>query len=258
VVPYPAVFGGEVRNYGGQVSVDPAVDLAHTFADIALALSDGADPTTVLDRIVHLSTETIDSCEHAGITAVEGRTVSSPASSDELPAIVDRLQAETGEGPCIDTIREHKTSYTGRLSAEDRWPAFAGRASAESGVESVLSLRLFVGADTLGALNLYSSVPDTFGPHDAAMAALFATHAALAWSVSQTIADLRAGIDTRQLIGEATGILMARQHVTRAEAFDVLRRASQRLNVKLWVIAERVVRPEDEPEDEGEEHSRHW
>jgi transcriptional regulator with GAF, ATPase, and Fis domain len=230
------------------VSVDPVLDLAQTFAGVALALWDKADPDTVLDRIVHLSTEAIGSCEHAGITVVEGGTVSSPASTHGPPAIVDRLQAETGEGPCIDAIREHKTFATGRLSTEDRWPAFSGRANAESGMESILSLRLFVREDTLGALNLYSSVPDSFDAHDAAMAAVFATHAALAWSTSQTIVDLRAGIDTRQLIGEATGILMARQGIARADAFDVLRRASQRLNVKLSVIAERVVRPEDDDE----------
>lgn len=233
------------------MSVDPDLDLAETFGDIALALWDRADPTAVLDRIVHLSTETIDSCEHAGITVVEGGTVSSPASSDDIPALVDRLQAETGQGPCIDAIKEHKAFYTGHLSGEDRWPAFSARASAESGVESVLSLRLFVGDDTLGALNLYSSTRDTFDAHDTAIAAVFATHAALAWSTSQTIVDLRAAIGTRQLIGEATGILMTRQDITRTEAFDVLRRASQRLNIKLSVIAEQIVQPDDGGEAEG-------
>jgi AmiR/NasT family two-component response regulator len=96
----------------------------------------------------------------------------------------------------------------------------------------------------MGALNLYSTVPEAFDDHDVAIAAVFATHAAVAWSTSLTIAHLRSGMESRQLIGQATGILMARQHITESAAFEVLRRASQRLNIKLRSIAEQVVRPE--------------
>ncbi len=233
---------------------EPGLELARTFSEIAGVLWDRAEPATVLDRIVHLSVKTIKSCQHAGITVVEGRRITSPASSDALPAFIDALQAETGEGPCVDAIRQHQTFSTGHLSSEDRWPSFARRAGEETGAESILSLRLFVRGDTLGALNLYSSVHDAFDAHDAAIAALFATHASVAWSASKAVVDLQAGIDTRQLIGEATGILMAREHVTSTEAFDILRRASQRLNVKLRDIARGVVGPDDVApgEEEGD------
>lgn len=208
-------------------------------------LWDRAEPDSVLDRIVRLCVTTIPSCEHAGITVVEGGHVTSPASSDEVPFLLDAIQAETGEGPCVDAVREHETFYTGRLAAEDRWPNFSQRANAETGVESILSLRLFVREETLGALNLYSSRPDSFDAHDTGIAAVFATHASVAWSASQAMIDLQTGLDTRQLIGEATGILMAREHLTSPEAFDILRRASQRLNVKLRDIARDVVKPPD-------------
>ena len=51
---------------------------------------------------------------------------------------------------------------------------------------------------------------------------------------------------TRQLIGEATGILMARQNITQQDAFDMLRRASQRLNIKLREVAEQIVSAHEE------------
>ena len=143
-------------------NVDPEVELAEVFGEIARTLLAEDDAATTLSRIVHLAVETIDACEHAGISMIEPKTVTSPASSDEVPAIVDRIQSATGEGPCVDAIREHEVFRTGRLSQEDRWPAFARRASAASGIESILSFWLFAEEDTLGALNLYSTRPDAF------------------------------------------------------------------------------------------------
>jgi GAF domain-containing protein len=227
---------------------DPELELAQTFGEIARVLVAEDDPPATLDRIVHLAVGTIDNCQHAGITVIDGLRITSPASSDEIPALVDRLQSETGEGPCVDAIRDHAVFYTGHLSSEERWPHFAPRAREESGVESILSFRLFTEGGTLGALNLYSDQPEAFGEHDTAVGAVFAAHAAVAWSTAQTIEHLRQGMESRQLIGEATGILMARQHISSAEAFDILRRSSQRLNVKLRLIAERVARSEDIPE----------
>jgi transcriptional regulator with GAF, ATPase, and Fis domain len=227
------------------VEDDPALELARSFSEVASALWEKAEPGSVLDRIVRLCVATIPACEHAGITVVDGGHITSPASSDEIHYIVDAIQAETGEGPCVDAIREHETFYTGRLASDDRWPRFSRRANAVTGIESILSLRLFVKEETLGTLNLYSSRPDSFDARDTGIAAVFATHASVAWSASQTMIDLQTGLDTRQLIGEATGILMAREHLTSPEAFDILRRASQRLNVKLRDIALDVVKPPD-------------
>jgi GAF domain-containing protein len=226
---------------------DPEVGLAETFGQIARTLLAEPDAQATLEKIVHLAVETVDSCQHAGITVIRHQTVTSPASSDEIPAIVDQIQADTGEGPCVDAIKEHEVFQTGRLSRETRWPEFSRRAHAESGIESILSFRLFADEDTLGALNLYSAQPDAFDDHDVAIGAVFASHAAVAWSTSRARGHLEVGMETRQLIGTATGILMARQGMSEMEAFDTLRRASQRLNVKLRLIAERIVHPDEQP-----------
>jgi GAF domain-containing protein len=231
-----------------QVMADDAdLELAKTFSQIARILIAEADPQATLQRIVELAVETIDNCEHAGISEIHEKIVTSPASSDALPAIVDRIQSETGEGPCVDAIREHQVFQTGRLSDEERWPAFTARAVAESGIESVLSLRLFAEETTMGSLNLYSTQIDAFDDRDVAVATVFAAHAAVAWSTSQEIENLKVGLITRQLIGQAVGLLMVRQRLSEAEALDVLRRASQRLNIKLREVAERIVHPQGSP-----------
>jgi GAF domain-containing protein len=103
-----------------------------------------------------------------------------------------------------------------------------------------------VEGDTLGSLNLYSTRADAFDANDVAVGAVFATHASVAWSNSRLVGNLKAGMATRELVGEAIGILMARQHISDVEAFAVLKRASQRLNIKLNLIAQQVVHP---PED---------
>ncbi len=223
------------------------VELAQEFGAIARTLIAESDPGATLQRIVSLAVETIDGCEHAGISVIEGNTVTSPASSDEVPAIVDRIQSETGEGPCVDAIKNDEMFQTGRLSEEPRWPAFTPRAVVESRIESVLSLRLFVQGSTMGSLNLYSTQPDAFDDRDVAVATVFAAHAAVAWSTSRTIENLRAGMVTRQLIGQAVGLLMVRQGMSEDDALDALRRASQRLNIKLRQVAEAVVHPPDAP-----------
>jgi len=232
----------------GPMDDEPELQLAQTFGEIARVLVAEDDPQATIDRIVRLAVSTIDDCQHAGIIVIDGPRISSPASSDDVPALLDRLQSETGEGPCVDAIRDHAVFYTGHLSSERRWPHFAERAKAESGIESILSFRLFTEGGTLGALNLFSTVPDAFDRHDTAVGAIFAAHAAVAWSTSQAIENLRQGMESRQLIGEATGILMAREHISAEAAFDILRRSSQRLNVKLRLIAEQVARPEGSSE----------
>jgi transcriptional regulator with GAF, ATPase, and Fis domain len=151
-----------VCGYGRFMTEDSEVDLAITFGEVARALLSETDPQATLRRIVTLAVETIDACEHAGISVIDGKEVTSPVSSDEVPTIVDRIQSETGEGPCVDAIKEHEVFQTGTLSREARWPSFTERTIAESGIESILALRLFADASTMGALNLYSTQSDAF------------------------------------------------------------------------------------------------
>jgi transcriptional regulator with GAF, ATPase, and Fis domain len=224
----------------GVAEDDDVIRAAEAFAEVARALLQEREVGDTLRRIVDLAVEHLDGCEYAGISYVEGRRITSPASSNDIPRIVDRIQVEVDEGPCLDAIREHEVFRTGDLASEVRWPQFSKRAHDETGITSILSLRLFTEGDTMGALNLYSTAGDAFDDGAVALGAVFATHAAVAMRSAKREANLEHKADTRDLIGRAKGILMALQHVTDERAFELLVEASQRLNVKLVTVAEEV------------------
>ena len=93
---------------------------------------------------------------------------------------------------------------------------------------------------TLGSLSLFSTHGFAFGSEAHDVGLLFAVHAAIALQAAQKTESLLAALETRDVIGQAKGILMERQHITDEEAFRVLVRASQRLNIRLSVVARRL------------------
>ena len=228
---------------------DEVVHVAEVFGRVArtLASHDGLQPT--LDKIVRLAVDTLASCEFAGISLVRKQRITSPASSNELPRRIDEIQAETGEGPCIDAIREHEVFRSSDLRSESRWPTFSARAYDETGVCSILSLRLFVDGETMGALNLYSSERDAFDDTDVALGSVFAAHAAVAMLAAKREEELERKAETRGMIGQAMGMIMSRSGVGADEAFEILKAASQRTNEKLLTVAQRIVerQPADQP-----------
>ena len=229
---------------------DDAVRVAETFATVARTLGGHHDLQSTLDTIVRLAVETLDACEFAGISLVAKRRITSPASSNDIPRKLDEIQSEVGDGPCIDAIRDHEVFQTGELKKERRWPRFAERAHQETGVSSILAIRLFLEEDTMGALNLYSTVPDAFDDSDVAMGTVFAVHASVAMSAARREEGLEQKAETRVVIGRAKGILMARSGASDDEAFAMLKAASQRMNMKLRDIAQQVVeqKPPEPPE----------
>jgi transcriptional regulator with GAF, ATPase, and Fis domain len=223
-----------------KVERETPADIAETFGEVARALLAEPDTQHTLQRIVNLAVQTIDGCDHAGMSLVASNKVDTSAASDEVGPKVDALQNETGEGPCLSAIRDHEVFQAEDLSKDQRWPRFSARAAEETGVHSILAFRLFVEEDTLGALNLYSQRTGAFGQEDRVVGAVFATHAAVAFSTAQHDAEMDKALASRDLIGQAKGILMNQEGVTADEAFEMLRRASQNLNMKLREVAEQV------------------
>src|SRR4051794_15300693 len=223
-------------------------DLARTFAGLARDLQSAGGVAATLQRIVELSVDLVDACEHAGLSMVRGRRIETVTASSDLPRRVDAIQYETGQGPCLDAIREQEMFRSDDLSAETRWPEFAARAARETGIRSMLAFRLFVQDDTMGALNLYASPPAAFPAHAEPLGAVLSAHAAVAIDSAREHEHVqqleRAQVSNRQ-IGQAVGILMANRGVTADEAFELLRDASSRLNMKLRDVAATLVDGQD-------------
>lgn len=143
-------------------------------------------------------------------------------------------------GPCVNSGRDEVTIRVNDLRESSPWPTFAARA-VEMGILSVLSFQLFVEGDSMGALDVYSSSANGFDSRDEDTGLLLASHAAIAMAASRETANLRVAMDTRDLIGQAKGILMERYRLDGARAFDVLVRYSQDTNQKLRGIAWHLV-----------------
>ena len=222
-------------------------DLAHQLSDLARTLLEEPDVEQTLDAVVHAAVATIPGADYASISAIERRReVRTRAASADLPRRVDQAQYETQQGPCLDTLYEQETVRLDDLEREQRWPDFIAQART-LGVGSMLAVQLFVEGDDLGALNLTSSDAGAFDAESENAALLFAAHAAVAMSSAQQQERLRKAVDTRDLIGQAKGILIERFRITGEQAFDLLVRASQRTNRKLHDIAEELVSTGDLP-----------
>jgi GAF domain-containing protein len=167
------------------------------------------------------------------------RRVEPRAATAERAGRLDKLQEEIGEGPCLDAVWEHEVVRVDDVRTERRWPTFCARA-AEMGVGSMMCLQLFVDGDQLGAMNLYSSAVGAMDDEAEELARVLAAHAAVALAGAEHESNLRRGIDSRDLIGQAKGILMERHKITADQAFAVLARASQELNRKLLDVASEV------------------
>ena len=160
----------------------PAPDLADAMADVARALQAESDPHDTLQRMVDLAVTTVAGCDYAAVSLFAPGRIFTPAASHGIARQVDLIQYDTDEGPCLSAIRDQDMYVTGDLRTEDRWPAFATRATTASGVRSMLSLRLFVEGDNLGALNMSSRRPDAFDENSVAVGRQFVAHAAIALS----------------------------------------------------------------------------
>jgi transcriptional regulator with GAF, ATPase, and Fis domain len=225
-----------------------------SIADIARSLS--AEPTvlTTLQRIVDTAAETVEGCDGAGVLLVDKRKIVVGAWSNELVHGVEKMEYEVGEGPCVDAIWKRPTFESQDLRDETSlWPMFAERALA-AGIESMLAFRLFASEETLGALDLYSGRRGAFDDSARAFGTVFAALAALALAGAQiherdltTAIGLREALTTRDVIGQAKGILMVTRHVDADGAFELLRATSERRNEKVRLIAEHVISTGDLP-----------
>jgi GAF domain-containing protein len=230
----PAI--SEIRNKN---SADSEV-LATQLSELARELQQEDDVHAVLASIVHAALDLIPGTAHASISLITARKkIDSEVASGEFPRQLDALQNSTGQGPCLDAAYEKQLVRVPDLTREERWPAFT-RGAVALGARSMLSFQLFVEGDRLGALNLYGDGPDAFSSESEQVGMLVAAHAAVAFADSQKISQLSEALASRQLIGQAEGILMERYKITAEQAFVLLSRASSRSNIKLRDIADRL------------------
>jgi GAF domain-containing protein len=230
----------------------PLADLQSSLTELAALVTGSFGLEQLLSRVATYAERAVPGADGAGVTLLRidrpDNMVESLAASAEFVREIDEIQyGVLNEGPCITAALERRTVRSGSLGGESMWPRFGPRIG-RLGVHSVLSLPLLLGDTVVGAINVYAHGKDVFDERAAELGELFAIPAAVAVHNAQVLAQARAlttqlqtALSTRPIIDQAIGILRARTGGTPTECFDRLRTISQAENVKLSVVAQRIV-----------------
>jgi hypothetical protein len=199
------------------------------------------DVHETLTLIVAAAVRTVPHVDAGGISLTENGTITSRSPSADVVTKLDEQQSRMSEGPCITAIEDPPDDgvvLADDLAGDDaaRWPRFAPRA-VEAGYRSILSTQLSTGHGARAALNLYAAEPHVFDAEACEIAGLFGAQATILLYGSEHAAQLQRAVDSRDVIGQAKGILMERFTVDDEEAFEMLARSSQDTNLKLVDVA---------------------
>lgn len=223
---------------------------------LAVALRNAAetlidhDPVRDLEQavsdLVDTAVDLVPGATAAGMSRVHKGEVRSSHATDDRVSRLDTLQTELGQGPCITAATDppddgilYARDLRGRTDV-DRWPGFAPHA-ADVGFRSLLAVGLWTGRGSHAALNLYAEQPDAFDTDARLVASLFGAQAATLLYGADSAAGLTQALTSRDVIGQAKGILMERFDLDADAAFQQLVRASQDTNVKLVAVAQWLV-----------------
>ncbi len=196
----------------------------------------------VLNDVVAGAIENVPGAESASISVTTGRTeLKTEVATDDLAVQHNQIQVKHGQGPCLAAAWEQPVVRVDDLTVETRWPAYVPDALATIPFRSILSFRLYTSDETLGSLTLYSRTAGNFAEDVEEIGLIFAAHAANAWTASERNMQFNSALASRDIIGQAKGMIMERYNIDAVQAFELLRRLSQDSNVKLAELARQLV-----------------
>jgi GAF domain-containing protein len=203
----------------------------------------------LLQIVADLAKTVLPGGPEASVTLVVKDHPTTVASTGQLATDLDESQYERGHGPCLHAARTGELTEIADARTDPRWPDYLPRA-AERGALSSLSVPLAIDEDeqVSGALNIYAREPHAFDEDSRSAATRFGPYAAVAagnlhaYQSARDRADhLQAALESRGVIDQAKGILMARHKLTADQAFQVLAQMSMRTNRKLRAVANDLV-----------------
>lgn len=224
----------------------PVEDLLRDLSRVVLV---GRTLTEVLTDVTAIAARGIPGAEATSITLLRADKAYTAAHSGEMALAADELQYEHGYGPCMDAGRGGVLLRVDDMRTETRWPDYVAHVCATTPVRSSLSIPLPYQGASIGALNNYSSKPAAFaspaslraGTDVAEVIAVAVANADAHAQLFEQARNMRLAMESRSVIEQAKGVLMAQRHVDAEQAFEILRDASQRYNRKLRDIAFGVV-----------------
>lgn len=215
--------------------------------ELSAVLEQEEELAVILHRVCRQVLQAIPDTDMASVTLLRDGDPMTSASTSDNALRVDEAQYRAGDGPCLEAARTGKLVRTAVHGARQRWPDFADIAE-RHGVGSYLSAPLFIDSEYHGSLNLYGTVTDGFDSLEVALLDLYTTAAEAALQSAQRYLrareharQLRTALDSRAIIDQAKGIIMAVHRISADKAFELLVAQSQRENAKLRTVAELLV-----------------
>ncbi|TQJ09257.1 GAF domain-containing protein [Lapillicoccus jejuensis] len=219
--------------------------LGVAFEQLAAVIYASADYDGINSALVSAAVELVDGCTHASLmlrgSRNDFRTV---AATDDVARLVDELERRHHEGPCVDAIIEVAPQLVEDFRTDDQYPTLASAVVARTPVRSAAGFRIVVEDSKVGALNLFSDEPGGLDERSVDQAIVLASFASVALGAVNSrlqAATLAKGLDSNREIGKAVGLMMAFHKVGDDEAFALLRKASQDMNMKIAEVARQVV-----------------
>jgi GAF domain-containing protein len=222
----------------------------NTAAELAALLLSTDSFDELLRGVAELAVRVVTGAASASITLAEGGRLVTVAAADALALKIDQHQHqyEREAGPCVEALRSGTTVHAADLRKEPRWGEIS-TIMLSHGVLGVLSVPLIVRDGAVGVLNLFTRAGSGFDVRDQQLARVLAAHAAVALTAALRTYDhvsltehLRTALSSRSVIDQAIGIVMARERCSADRAFDILRKVSQRRNVKLRQVASELTK----------------
>jgi GAF domain-containing protein len=201
-----------------------------------------AESDTVLAELTEHAAVEIPGAKYAGITVTRnGQHIDTPAATHIYPMLLDKVQQRHQQGPCLTAAWEERVIYVADLETDERFPLYREDALAETPIRSIMAFQLFIAGQTMGALNVYAEEPDAFGSEARDIGLVFAAHSSVAWNSARRDEQFKKALASRDMIGQAKGMIMERYGVDAVQAFELLRKLSQDSNVPLITVATELV-----------------
>jgi GAF domain-containing protein len=200
-----------------------------------------------LSKLVDVAAKSVPGAEHAAITVVGCDGVRTVAATARYPLVGDRFRQHHNGGPCAPETWDHEVIRIDDVTTERRWPAYCRDIADTSPIRSVLAYRLFSDRHSIGLLSFYSERPHAFDSDSIEVGLIMATHTALAWNMLRRDQQFRSALASRDLIGQAKGMIMERFRIDAVQAFELLSRLSQNSNTPVAEVARELVEAEFPP-----------
>jgi transcriptional regulator with GAF, ATPase, and Fis domain len=227
------------------------VAIAERFVALADTLVADYDVVELLEELVRSCVELLG-VDHGGLLLKDQRgALQLMASSSEATRVVEMLQLQAEDGPCVECVRTGLPVSVHDLTVDDgRWPAFAA-AVASAGFVSVHALPMRLRDETIGGLNLFTETGHALDPNELRIAQALTDVATIGVLQQRSVSraslvaeQLQVALNSRIVIEQAKGFLAVQGDLDAGEAFEQLRTYARSNNRRVSDVAADVIRGE--------------